>query len=75
VPINLLLTDVVLPEMTGRGAASAVLRAHPACKVLFISGYTDDALVRHGVLDEGAAFLQQPFTANSLIHEIADVLG
>jgi hypothetical protein len=75
IPFDLLLTDVVLPDITGRAVATTVLQHHPECKVLFMSGYTDDAIVRHGVLDEDAAFLQKPFTADALVQKIADVLA
>jgi CheY-like chemotaxis protein len=74
VRFDLLLTDVVLPGMTGRAVADAVLAHQPHCKVLFMSGYTDDAIVRHGVLDEGVAFIQKPFTADALVHKINEVL-
>jgi two-component system cell cycle sensor histidine kinase/response regulator CckA len=74
VTFQLLLTDVVLPEITGRAVAEAVQRAHPTCRVLFMSGYTDDAIVRHGVLEQGVAFIQKPFTSDGLIHKINEVL-
>jgi two-component system cell cycle sensor histidine kinase/response regulator CckA len=73
--IDLLLTDVVLPEMTGPTVATAVRLHYPCCKVLFMSGYTDEAIIRHGALDEGAAFLQKPFTADGLLQKITDVLN
>jgi two-component system, cell cycle sensor histidine kinase and response regulator CckA len=73
--IDLLLTDVVLPEILGPAVAAAVQRHHPKCKVLFISGYTNEAIVRHGALDEDAAFLPKPFTASALLQKIADVLS
>jgi len=73
--IDLLLTDVVLPQMSGRAVAEAVTARRPAIKVLFMSGYTDDAIVHHGMLDAGLAFLQKPFTAQALAERVRAVLG
>jgi hypothetical protein len=74
-PIHLLLTDVVLPELNGRDLAERLTRERPAMKVLFMSGYTDDAVVRHGILQEGIAYLQKPFTPRSLSGKVRSVLG
>jgi DNA-binding NtrC family response regulator len=74
VRIDLLLTDVVLPGMSGRDVATAVEGLHPACRVLFMSGYTDDAIVRHGVLHAEARFLQKPFKADVLAQKVAEAL-
>ena len=73
-PIHLLLTDVVMPDVNGRDLADQLARARPNVKVLFMSGYTDDAVVRHGVLRQGIAYLQKPFTPRSLAGKVRAVL-
>ena len=73
-PIHLMITDVVLPELNGRSLARRVARRHPETRVLFMSGYADRSIVRHGVLSEGAAFLQKPFTALSLLRRVREIL-
>jgi len=75
VKIDLLLTDVVLPGMSGRAVADAVETLQPACRILFMSGYTDDAVVRHGVLHAEARFLQKPFRADALVQKVAEALA
>jgi PAS domain S-box-containing protein len=73
--IEVLLTDVVMPELNGR-EVSERLRVHrPDLKVLYMSGYNDDAVVRHGVVDSPVAFLQKPFDARTLATKVRDVLG
>jgi len=73
-PIHLLLTDIIMPHMGGKGAAKIIQCSHPGIHILFMSGYTDNSIVHHGVLDPGVAFLQKPFTPQSLLKKIRDVL-
>jgi two-component system, cell cycle sensor histidine kinase and response regulator CckA len=72
--IGLLLTDVVMPRMGGRELAERLVRQRPRLQVMFMSGYTDDAVVRHGVLATSAAFIQKPFGSESLLAKIREVL-
>ena len=72
--IHLLVTDVVMPEMSGREVAEKFALLRPKAKVLFMSGYTDDAVVRHGILHEGVAYLQKPFTADTLARKVRATL-
>ena len=73
-PIHLVVTDVVMPQMSGSKLAQHLHGSHPSAKVLFMSGYTDDAVVRHGVIEAEAAFLQKPFAPHALAQKVRDVL-
>ncbi len=75
VQIDLLITDVVLTEGSGREVADAVRAAQPEVRVLYISGYTDDAVVRRGILTEDMAFLQKPFSASALLEKVSALLA
>jgi signal transduction histidine kinase/ActR/RegA family two-component response regulator len=74
-PIHLLISDVVMPGRGGRQVAEEIRALRPGIPVLFLSGYTADAIVRHGILHEQVAFLQKPFTSSSLAHRVREVLG
>jgi PAS domain S-box-containing protein len=74
-PIQLLVTDVVMPQMNGRVLARALCAARPGLKVLYMSGYTDDVLARSGVLESGTLFLEKPFTALALLGRVRSALG
>jgi two-component system, cell cycle sensor histidine kinase and response regulator CckA len=73
-PIHLIITDVIMPFMSGKEFADKALDKHKDLKVLFMSGYTDEAILPHGVLDPGVAFIQKPFTTVSLAIKVRELL-
>jgi FixJ family two-component response regulator len=68
------MTDVVMPEMNGRGLARKILSLYPNMKRLFMSGYTADVIAHHGVLDDGVHFLQKPFSKAALTARVREAL-
>lgn len=74
-PIDLLLTDVILPVMNGRELFQCLVQQKPGLRVLYVSGYTANAIAHRGVLDEGTPYLQKPFAIHSLLHKVRAVLG
>lgn len=74
-PIALLVTDVVMPRMSGRQLAERVAVLSPSTKVLYMTGYTDDTVLRHGVQEAGLALLQKPFTPSTLATRVHELLG
>jgi two-component system cell cycle sensor histidine kinase/response regulator CckA len=73
-PIHLMVTDVVMPQMSGRELADRLTPLHPEMKIIYMSGYTGDALIRHGVADASVAFLQKPFRPIELARRVHAVL-
>jgi CheY-like chemotaxis protein len=74
-PIHLLLTDVIMPGTTGPRLAAELVSAHPELRVLYMSGFTENAIAHHGVLDAETQFLQKPFTPAALALKVREVLG
>jgi PAS domain S-box-containing protein len=72
--IHLLVTDVIMPQMSGSEVAERLMHERPHMKVLYISGYTDDAIIHHGVVKEGTAFLQKPFPPEALVQKVRQLL-
>ena len=73
--VQLTVTDVVMPEMNGRDLAQHLLRRQPHMKVLYLSGYTDNAIFRNGLLEPGTAFLEKPFTPDTLVRKVHEVMN
>ncbi|OPX94728.1 MAG: Blue-light-activated protein [Syntrophorhabdus sp. PtaB.Bin006] len=73
-PIHMVLSDVVMPEMSGRQVVDRLIQVRPEIKALFMSGYTNDAIVHYGVLDEGVAYIQKPWTPDELWRKVREVL-
>jgi YesN/AraC family two-component response regulator len=72
--VDLVLTDIVMPEMSGRELVEALHAGRPALRVLYMSGYTDDEIVRRGLHDPGMSFIQKPFTAENLAMQVRKAL-
>lgn len=74
-PVDLIITDVVMPNMNGKETAAQVEALQPGIKVIFMSGYTDNAIVHHGVLTKGLNFLEKPFSPETLLKMVRKVMG
>jgi CheY-like chemotaxis protein len=74
-PIHIVVTDVIMPGESGRAVGNWVTKHKPGTKVIYMSGYTDDAISRHGVLEPGAQFLQKPFSPEALARKIRESLS
>ena len=73
-PIDLLLTDVIMPDINGKELADTLIRTNPGLKVVFMSGYTDEVIAKHGVLEDGVIFIQKPFNKQIIAQKIREML-
>jgi CheY-like chemotaxis protein len=73
-PIDVLVTDVVMPGMGGKELATYIAARYPTIKILFITGYTDDEILRKGILDEGRAIMLKPFSPEDLLRKLREIL-
>ncbi len=73
-PIQLLITDVIMPDMGGSELSKKLKKLKPKMKILFISAYTDNTIVQHGILEKGVAFLQKPFSPLALARKVREIL-
>jgi DNA-binding NtrC family response regulator len=73
-PIHLLLTDVIMPNLSGKDLSVEIKKGHPETKICFMSGYTDNAIVHHDILDENTNFIQKPFLPNFLLKKVRELL-
>jgi CheY-like chemotaxis protein len=73
-PIHMLMTDLIMPDMNGKQLAERVSALRPDTKILFMSGYTDNAILHNGVFEPGTNFLQKPFTPSAIIRKVRAVL-
>jgi len=73
-PVDLLLSDVVMPEMNGRQLYTTIAKDHPGMKVLYMSGYSDNVIAHRGILDSGVQFIQKPFTVEALAVKVRETL-
>ena len=72
--LDLILSDIVMPEMNGKEIIDSISKKHPGIKCLFMSGYTDDIIASHGILEEGISFIQKPFSSQELALTIRRIL-
>jgi CheY-like chemotaxis protein len=72
--IDIVVTDVIMPGMSGRELVTQLSAARPGLRILYMSGYTDNAIAHRGILDEGTHFIQKPFTMRALAQKVRDVL-